>query len=469
MHRTTPFNPSFRAYTSGGARSVVTASMICKFMQEMAGNFMKNETRTAIELPQNYGFTSVVMDAIKSELGNIVGSAETFIAFMGGNRSFPVAGNMDDRRHRLMDLLKGELAMFGTQGMKQQLHMSADGMFGTRAAGQDHADGAARRGQREGHDQPIVPAAGERSRDGCRDAYRPSLAALTHSERFSRRASPTSSTSRPLTPRGGVRRRRQRGLARRSSDGMKMGQKSLKDKNKKAKSFFDVTKDKTRAAGKSCSSSLVQAAAAAAAADDASGGSEFELGNGSGAGSLRQQILLRRRSVKRQVRALRHPEGADQECHGKDRLNRCRSRIRSPTSASSRISSSRNTRSPSIGSCWTTARSTTAKRWRPRSSSRSAPMRSLTSTSRCPIRIRPIAKAGGAISRPTSIWNAWPIGSKLWLLRRSAIESVASRQGATVQRVLDYISQCIQPFVTLVSCHGFRHRRRASTSSASTR
>lgn len=45
------------------------------------------------------------------------------------------------------------------------------------------------------------------------------------------------------------------------------------------------------------------------------------------------------------------------------------------------------------------------------------------------------------------IWNAWPIGSKLWLLRRSAIESVASRQGSTVSKILAYINLCIQPFV----------------------
>ncbi len=46
-----------------------------------------------------------------------------------------------------------------------------------------------------------------------------------------------------------------------------------------------------------------------------------------------------------------------------------------------------------------------------------------------------------------TIWNAWPIGSRLWLLRRSAIESVASRQGSTVARVLAYVNMTIQPFV----------------------
>ena len=46
-----------------------------------------------------------------------------------------------------------------------------------------------------------------------------------------------------------------------------------------------------------------------------------------------------------------------------------------------------------------------------------------------------------------TIWNAWDIGSKLWLLRRSAILPPESRQGSTVARVLAYINLCIQPFI----------------------
>lgn len=45
------------------------------------------------------------------------------------------------------------------------------------------------------------------------------------------------------------------------------------------------------------------------------------------------------------------------------------------------------------------------------------------------------------------IWNAWPIGCKLWLLTRSAIESPSSRQGSTVARVLAYVNAALQPFV----------------------
>jgi hypothetical protein len=100
-------------------------------MQESKGRFMANEAREKIEAPQNYGFTSVVMDATKDALGNILSSAETFVQFMGGNRSFPVFGNMDDRRHRLIELAKGDVAMFRTALDKLQMHMNKDGWFAT--------------------------------------------------------------------------------------------------------------------------------------------------------------------------------------------------------------------------------------------------------------------------------------------------------------------------------------------------
>src|SRR5215467_10621808 len=98
MHRATPVSTSFRAYSGGGARSCVTSVDDGHFMQEMAGNFMKGESRQKIESPQNYGFTSVVMDADKGQDGAITGSAEGFMTFCGGNRSFPVCAVMDDRR-----------------------------------------------------------------------------------------------------------------------------------------------------------------------------------------------------------------------------------------------------------------------------------------------------------------------------------------------------------------------------------
>jgi phage gp46-like protein len=45
------------------------------------------------------------------------------------------------------------------------------------------------------------------------------------------------------------------------------------------------------------------------------------------------------------------------------------------------------------------------------------------------------------------IWNGWPIGSKLWLLRRAAIEGPNAQRGPTIALVKNYIVEAIQPFV----------------------
>jgi phage gp46-like protein len=45
------------------------------------------------------------------------------------------------------------------------------------------------------------------------------------------------------------------------------------------------------------------------------------------------------------------------------------------------------------------------------------------------------------------IWDGWPIGCKLWLLKRDKIVGPEAWQGATVVRVEQYITDAIQPFV----------------------
>jgi len=45
------------------------------------------------------------------------------------------------------------------------------------------------------------------------------------------------------------------------------------------------------------------------------------------------------------------------------------------------------------------------------------------------------------------IHGGWPIGSRLWLLRRSKIVGPQDEHGATVARVEEYIREAIQPFV----------------------
>jgi phage gp45-like len=125
MHRATQLNIALRSFTAGGARSVVHSADDSKLMQEMGGSMMSGESRQRIESPQNYGFTSVVMDADQDGKKG----AETFISFMGGGRSIPVAGNMDDRRHRLQKLQKGDVAMFRTKSDQQQFHLTQDGGY----------------------------------------------------------------------------------------------------------------------------------------------------------------------------------------------------------------------------------------------------------------------------------------------------------------------------------------------------
>jgi phage gp46-like protein len=46
-----------------------------------------------------------------------------------------------------------------------------------------------------------------------------------------------------------------------------------------------------------------------------------------------------------------------------------------------------------------------------------------------------------------TIWNGWPLGSKLWLLHRAKIVDAGAKEGATVVRVEQYIRAALKPFV----------------------
>jgi phage gp46-like protein len=45
------------------------------------------------------------------------------------------------------------------------------------------------------------------------------------------------------------------------------------------------------------------------------------------------------------------------------------------------------------------------------------------------------------------IWGGWPIGCRLWLMRRDKIVGPEAWEGATVIRVENYIREAIQPFL----------------------
>jgi phage gp46-like protein len=47
------------------------------------------------------------------------------------------------------------------------------------------------------------------------------------------------------------------------------------------------------------------------------------------------------------------------------------------------------------------------------------------------------------------LFSGWPIGTRLWLLKRTKIVGPEDIEGATVARVEEYIIEAIQPFVDL--------------------
>jgi phage gp46-like protein len=47
------------------------------------------------------------------------------------------------------------------------------------------------------------------------------------------------------------------------------------------------------------------------------------------------------------------------------------------------------------------------------------------------------------------IWNGWPIGTRLWLLKRDKITGTEARQGSTTVRAEYYIREALQPFINL--------------------
>jgi phage gp46-like protein len=45
------------------------------------------------------------------------------------------------------------------------------------------------------------------------------------------------------------------------------------------------------------------------------------------------------------------------------------------------------------------------------------------------------------------IWDGWPIGTRLWLIRRDKITESGAQQGSTLTRIDSYIREAIQPFI----------------------
>lgn len=54
-----------------------------------------------------------------------------------------------------------------------------------------------------------------------------------------------------------------------------------------------------------------------------------------------------------------------------------------------------------------------------------------------------------------TIWQGWPVGSRLWLMTRAKITDATARQGSTVANIENYVREALQPFVTAKICSRF--------------
>lgn len=120
MRRSSTADAAKRAYL-GASRATIGKVSDGKKMQEVDLDITSDETRSGVERPQNYGFSSVPL--APSSNGE---AAEAIIVGMGGSRSHPVVVAIDDRRHRPKDLQGGESIQYDDQG--QKVHLTRDGV-----------------------------------------------------------------------------------------------------------------------------------------------------------------------------------------------------------------------------------------------------------------------------------------------------------------------------------------------------
>ena len=54
-----------------------------------------------------------------------------------------------------------------------------------------------------------------------------------------------------------------------------------------------------------------------------------------------------------------------------------------------------------------------------------------------------------------TLYNAWPIGTRLWLLSRSALTDAGAKQGSTLELIRRYLDETLAPYVTAKICSGY--------------
>lgn len=55
----------------------------------------------------------------------------------------------------------------------------------------------------------------------------------------------------------------------------------------------------------------------------------------------------------------------------------------------------------------------------------------------------------------SEIWDAWPVGTRLWLLRRAKITNLGAEEGSTLARAEAYATEALQPFQDKRICSRF--------------
>jgi hypothetical protein len=150
MHRQTPLTASFMGYTGAGSRTLIDTIDDGKLMQQMKGLIMNGESRSGVESPQNYGFTSVVRAATKDAMGMIKDCAEGFMSFHGGSRGGSFCGIMDDRRYRPLHLKEGENSQYDDLGQMTLLRRT--GLYLLSLDSEDDSQKQGQSGQGQGKD-----------------------------------------------------------------------------------------------------------------------------------------------------------------------------------------------------------------------------------------------------------------------------------------------------------------------------
>jgi phage baseplate assembly protein V len=92
------------------ARAVVSLADDSLKMQLLQLTIGEGETRDGAERFQQYGLTSVPLEG-----------AEAVVLSVGGRRDHLLVVAVDDRRHRLKDLVAGEVALYTDEGAKVHL------------------------------------------------------------------------------------------------------------------------------------------------------------------------------------------------------------------------------------------------------------------------------------------------------------------------------------------------------------